>query len=35
MKIDKKALMPIILSTLVAVIGWLFNTIEEQKLTHS
>ena len=35
MKIDKKALMPIILSTLVAVIGWLFNTIEELQLAHS
>ena len=27
--------MPIILSTLVAVIGWLFNTIEELQLAHS
>ena len=35
MKIDKKALMPIMLSTLVAVIGWLFNTIEELQLAHS
>ena len=35
MKIDKKALMPIILSTLIAVIGWLFNTIEELQLAHS
>ena len=35
MKIDKKAIMPIILSTLVAVIGWLFNTIEELQLAHS
>ena len=35
MKIDKKALMPIILSTLIAVIGWLFNTIEDLQLAHS
>ena len=35
MKIDTKVLMPIILSTLIAVIGWLFNTIEELQLAHS
>ena len=35
MKIDKKALMPIILSTLIAVIGWLFNTIEELQTSHA
>ena len=35
MKIDTKVLMPIVLSTLVAVIGWLFNTIEELQLAHS
>ena len=35
MKIDLKMVMPILLSALVAVIGWLFNTIEELKIAHS
>ena len=34
-KIDTKTLIPIVLSALVAVIGWLFNTIEELQLAHS
>ena len=35
MKIDLKMVMPIVLSALVAVIGWLFNTIEELQIAHS
>ena len=35
MKIDSKVLMPILLSALVGVIGWLFNTIEELQIAHS
>ena len=35
MKIDSKVVMPIILSALVGVIGWLFNTIEELQIAHS
>ena len=35
MKIDSKVVMPIILSGLVGVIGWLFNTIEELQIAHS
>ena len=35
MKIDTKVLMPIVLSALVGVIGWLFNTIEELQIAHS
>ena len=34
-KLDTKTLIPIVLSALVAVIGWLFNTIEELQLAHS
>jgi len=34
-KIDTKTLIPIVLSALVAVIGWLFNTIEELQTAHS
>jgi hypothetical protein len=34
-KIDTKTLIPIVLSALVAVIGWLFNTIEELQTSHS
>jgi hypothetical protein len=34
-KIDTKTLIPILLSAFVAVIGWLFNTIEELQLAHS
>ena len=35
MKIDSKVVMPIVLSALVGVIGWLFNTIEELQIAHS
>ena len=35
MKLDTKVVMPIILSALVGVIGWLFNTIEELQIAHS
>ena len=35
LKIDTKTLIPIVLSALVAVIGWLFNTIEELQTSHS
>jgi len=35
MKIDKKQLTPILITTLIGVIGWLFNTIEELQLAHS
>lgn len=34
-KLDTKVVMPIVLSALVAVIGWLFNTIEELQIAHS
>ena len=34
-KIDTKTLIPILLSAFVAVIGWLFNTMEELQLAHS
>ena len=34
-KIDTKTLIPIVLSALLAVIGWLFNTIEELQTAHS
>lgn len=35
MKIDKKTLLPILITTLIGVIGWLFNTLEELQLSHS
>ena len=35
MKIDTKVLMPIVLSALLGIIGWLFNTIEELQIAHS
>ena len=35
LKIDTKTLIPIVLSAFVAVIGWLFNTIEELQTAHS
>jgi hypothetical protein len=35
MKIDQKMLMPILLTALLGVIGWLFNTIEELQIAHS
>ena len=34
-KLDTKVVMPIVLSALVAIIGWLFNTIEELQIAHS
>lgn len=34
-KLDTKTLIPIVLSAFVAVIGWLFNTIEELQIAHS
>jgi hypothetical protein len=35
MKIDKKTLAPILLTSLIGVIGWLFNTIQDLQLAHS
>ena len=35
MKIDKKTLLPILITTFIGVIGWLFNTLEELQLSHS
>jgi hypothetical protein len=35
MKIDLKMVMPILLTALLGVIGWLFNTIEELQVAHS
>ena len=35
MKIDRKTLLPILITTLIGVIGWLFNTLEELQLSHS
>jgi len=35
MKIDLKMVMPILLTSLLGVIGWLFNTIEELQIAHS
>jgi len=35
LKIDKKTLIPILITTLIGVIGWLFNTLEELQLSHS
>jgi len=35
MKIDFKILMPILITPLIGVIGWLFNTIEELQIAHS
>jgi hypothetical protein len=34
-KIDTKTLIPIILTALLGIIGWLFNTIEELQTAHS
>ena len=34
-KLDTKVVMPIVLSALIAIIGWLFNTIEELQIAHS
>jgi len=34
-KIDTKTLIPILVTILLGVIGWLFNTIEELQLAHS
>lgn len=35
MKVDLKQITPILITTLIGVIGWLFNTIEELQLAHS
>ena len=35
MKIDLKQLTPILITALLGVIGWLFNTIEELQIAHS
>jgi hypothetical protein len=35
MKIDFKQLTPILITALLGVIGWLFNTIEELQIAHS
>ena len=35
MKIDLKMVMPLLLTALLGVIGWLFNTIEELQVAHS
>ena len=34
-KIDTKTLIPIVLTALLGIIGWLFNTIEELQTAHS
>ena len=34
-KLDTKVVMPIVLSALIAIISWLFNTIEELQIAHS
>ena len=35
MKIDLKTLTPILITALIGVIGWLFNTIEDLQIAHS
>jgi len=35
MKIDNKTLTPILLTSVIGVIGWLFNTIQDLQLAHS
>jgi len=35
MKIDLKQLTPILITALLGIIGWLFNTIEELQIAHS
>jgi len=35
MKVDLKTITPILVTTLIGVIGWLFNTIEELQIAHS
>ena len=35
MKIDLKQITPILITALLGVIGWLFNTIEELQIAHS
>jgi hypothetical protein len=35
MKVDLKTITPILITTLIGVIGWLFNTIEELQIAHS
>ena len=34
-KIDTKTLIPIVVTVLLGVIGWLFNTIENLQTAHS
>ena len=34
-KIDTKTLIPIVVTVLLGVIGWLFNTIEDLQTAHS
>jgi len=34
-KIDLKMITPILITALIGVIGWLFNTIEELQIAHS
>jgi hypothetical protein len=35
MKIDIKTLTPILLTSFIGVLGWLFNTIQDLQLAHS
>ena len=35
LKIDTKTLIPIIVTVLLGVIGWLFNTIEDLQTAHA
>ena len=35
LKIDTKTLIPILVTILLGVVGWLFNSIEELQLAHS
>ena len=34
-KIDTKTLIPIVVTVLIGVIGWLFNTIEDLQTAHA
>jgi hypothetical protein len=35
LKIDTKTLIPIVVTVLLGVIGWLFNTIEDLQTAHA
>lgn len=35
LKIDTKTLIPILMTVLIAVISWLFNTLEELQTSHA